>query len=559
MMAMAMASTGPLQVELRGLGTSWRTGRSGPVRCGLGGRGRLGRRWVIGVQSESSVVGKGHVVSGRRRAEVRRVVADAGAVKTDESGSLIESKVEGEGKDDAVEYDWEKEWYPMYLVGEMPKSAPLGLTVFDKKLVLFYDGNGAINCFEDRCPHRLAKLSEGQVIDGQLECLYHGWQFNGSGQCTKIPQLAPGAKIPKQACAKTYAVKVSQDIIWVWLADKSTADPSKLPWFEHYEKEGFQHISSIHELPYDYSILLENLMDPAHIPISHDRTDRSAKRENAQALVFEVTERSSRGFAGVWKEISSPTFTNTTRFEAPCCLRNDKLSVDDKGKEVQSSAVFLCRPAGQGKSMLIVRFGSTGFPKAIKSIPSWLIHSTSSSVFEQDMGFLASQNEYLIKTNRPTKDLYLNLKSSDTWVSEFRKWNDKTGHGMPYYFGHETLSLPKNPALTEAAPAGVAAATASTYPAQGSFGQMFARDPTNRYFRHVVHCKSCLSTLNAFQKYQKVAVALGLVAAGVAITLSSVIWRASLVALALMAFAAAFACSRGIAKLTQNFVRPHRK
>jgi len=59
----------------------------------------------------------------------------------------------------------------------------------------------------------------------------------------------------------------------------------EIPWYEHYEREGFQDISTIHELPYDYSILLENLMDPAHIPISHDRTDQSAKRENAQALV----------------------------------------------------------------------------------------------------------------------------------------------------------------------------------------------------------------------------------------------------------------------------------
>lgn len=478
-------------------------------------------------------------------------------MKTDE-GPLIESTGEGEAKE-VVEYDWEREWYPMYLVAEMPKSAPLGLTVFDKKLVLFYDGNGELNCFEDRCPHRLAKLSEGQIVDGQLECLYHGWQFDGSGQCTKIPQLAPGAKIPKQACAKTYAVKVSQEVIWVWLGDKATAEPSKIPWYEHYEREGFQHLSTIHELPYDYSILLENLMDPAHIPISHDRTDQSAKRENAQALVFEVTERSSRGFAGIWKEISNPTFTNTTRFEAPCCLRNDKRTVDKDGTEAYSSAIFLCRPAGQGKSMLILRFGSTGFPKAIKLFPSWLIHSTSNTVFEQDMGFLASQNEYLVKTNRPTKELYLNIKSSDTWVTEFRKWNDKTGHGMPYYFGHQTISLPTKPALTEAAPAGVSAATASTYPAQGSFGEMFARDPTNRYFRHIVHCKSCLSTLNAFQKYQKVAVALGLAAAGVAITLSSVMWRASFVALALLAFAAAFACSKGIATLTRNYVRPHRK
>lgn len=168
------------------------------------------------------------------------------------------------------------------------------------------------------------------------------------------------------------------------------------------------------------------------------------------------------------------------------------------------SAVFLCRPSGQGKSMLIVRFGSTKFPDIFKKIPGWFLHKTSNTVFEQDMGFLASQNAYLVKKNQPTKDLYLNLKSSDTWVSEFRKWNDRVGRGMPYYFGHQTTSAAINPAILEAAPAGFSAAAASSYPAQGSFGEMFARDPTNRYFRHVVHCKSCLKALNNFQKFQKV-------------------------------------------------------
>jgi hypothetical protein len=38
---------------------------------------------------------------------------------------------------------------------------------------------------------RLAKLSEGQIVDGKLECLYHGWQFDGEGKCVKIPQVSP--------------------------------------------------------------------------------------------------------------------------------------------------------------------------------------------------------------------------------------------------------------------------------------------------------------------------------------------------------------------------------
>ena len=41
-------------------------------------------------------------------------------------------------------------------------------------------------------------------------------------------------------------------------------------------------------------------MDPAPIPISHDRTDFSSKREDAGPVYFEVMEGTDRGFAGIW-------------------------------------------------------------------------------------------------------------------------------------------------------------------------------------------------------------------------------------------------------------------
>jgi phenylpropionate dioxygenase-like ring-hydroxylating dioxygenase large terminal subunit len=52
-------------------------------------------------------------------------------------------------------------------------------------------------------------------MDGNLECLYHGWQFNGAGTYVKKPQLEPGAKIPKTACAQSYEMQESQGVIWV--------------------------------------------------------------------------------------------------------------------------------------------------------------------------------------------------------------------------------------------------------------------------------------------------------------------------------------------------------
>ncbi|PIA46039.1 hypothetical protein AQUCO_01600363v1 [Aquilegia coerulea] len=411
-----------------------------------------------------------------------------------------------------------------------------------------------------RLSDRLAKLSEGQLVDGRLECLYHGWQFEGKGKCVKIPQLPSGATIPRTACVKTYEVKDSQGVIWVWMSDKNPADPEKLPWFENFARPGFQDISTTHELPYDHSILLENLMDPAHVPISHDRTDWSAKREDAQALLFKVIERSSRGFAGLWGKEKEQTMPNYLRFDAPCVLQNNREIVDKNGEKHYFSGLFLCRPSGQGKSMLIVRFGGTKRSSPIaKLFPMWYFHQNAGKVFEQDMGFLSSQNEILMKEKVPTKELYLNLRSSDTWVAEYRKWMDKVGHGMPYYFGHNTISLPKEPAVLEHAPAGLVAGISASLPAKGGIGTMHTPNLANRYFRHVIHCKECRSVLKAFQAWKNAFFFLALASAAFAILVSGRQWKSFLVVSSALCLAGVYACSSAIALNTTNFVRLHRR
>lgn len=55
---------------------------------------------------------------------------------------------------EVVDYDWTEEWYPLYLTKNIPEDSPLGLTVFDKQVVLYKNGNGELQCYEDRCPHR---------------------------------------------------------------------------------------------------------------------------------------------------------------------------------------------------------------------------------------------------------------------------------------------------------------------------------------------------------------------------------------------------------------------
>ncbi|KAF7151447.1 hypothetical protein RHSIM_Rhsim02G0217900 [Rhododendron simsii] len=523
---------------------------------------------------------------GRKNWPKPHAVAEVGGgvASVKEDGADQSVFVGPAGESVVAEYDWTEEWYPLYLTQNVPDDAPLGLTVFDKQLVLYRDGEGVFRCYEDRCLHRnkayrkkvtgipaflafsvkgipgmLAKLSEGQLIDGRLECLYHGWQFEGEGKCVKIPQLPAGAKIPQSACLKTYEVRDSQGVVWVWMSRKTPPNPSKLPWFENFARPGFQDTSTTHVLPYDHSILLENLMDPAHIPISHDRTDWTAKREDAQPLLFEVTERTDRGFAGWWGKEKDQSKPNFLRFEAPCVLQNNRELVDKNGEKHYFSGLFLCTPSGQGKSNLIVRFGGTKRSPLAKLFPKWYFHQNASKVFEQDMGFLSSQNEVLLKEKVPTKELYLNLKSSDTWVAEYRKWMDKVGHGMPYHFGHSTISLPKEPAVVEHAPAGLVASISASSPAKGGIGTMHAPNLSNRYFRHVIHCKGCSSVVKAFQAWKNALSAVALVSTAVAILVSGRQWKTLFLVWTALCLAGVYACSTAIAMNTTNFIRIHRR
>ncbi|KAK4374224.1 hypothetical protein RND71_004901 [Anisodus tanguticus] len=173
---------------------------------------------------------------------------------------------------------------------------------------------------------------------------------------------------------------------------------NKIPWFENFERKGFRDISTIHKLPYDHSILLEILMDPAHVPISHDRTDFTAKREDAGLLFFEVTERNNRGFAGWWgkeKDQGKANYIlNFLCFEAPCVLHNSREIVDDNEEKHYFSGLFLCRPSGQGKSMLIVRFGKTRKRTGILKFPELVLVSECKQRFRARYGvpFIPKRN-----------------------------------------------------------------------------------------------------------------------------------------------------------------------
>jgi nitrite reductase/ring-hydroxylating ferredoxin subunit len=78
-------------------------------------------------------------------------------------------------------------WIPIALSRDVPKGATRAVILDGRELVIWRAGSGAVEVWEDRCPHRGMRLSFGFVRGETLNCLYHGWQYGEGGSCQRIP------------------------------------------------------------------------------------------------------------------------------------------------------------------------------------------------------------------------------------------------------------------------------------------------------------------------------------------------------------------------------------
>jgi len=112
---------------------------------------------------------------------------------------------------------------------------PVGVRVADTNLALYRDGSGAARAVLDRCPHRRMPLSLGRITDdGLIQCGYHGWSFNGSGVCERIPNFRPGERPSGRIVIDAFATMEVGGFILVHsrgdaqasLADQLTLEPT---------------------------------------------------------------------------------------------------------------------------------------------------------------------------------------------------------------------------------------------------------------------------------------------------------------------------------------------
>ncbi|GBF94954.1 hypothetical protein Rsub_07455 [Raphidocelis subcapitata] len=193
-------------------------------------------------------------------------------------------------------FSYERTWWAVHDLASIDPDRPNALELLGKKLVLWRDGEGKWRCNEDMCPHRLAPLSEGRTVDGQLECSYHGWRFNSGGRCVRIPQSVDAkaeatACASSRSCVRSYPVREQSGIIWVWAhpgsPDEAESSPLPIPLgLQQLVASGKRIRWFRRVLPYSWDVLLENVVDPAHLPHSHHKLTPMLTRDKSGPMPF---------------------------------------------------------------------------------------------------------------------------------------------------------------------------------------------------------------------------------------------------------------------------------
>jgi nitrite reductase/ring-hydroxylating ferredoxin subunit len=156
-------------------------------------------------------------------------------------------------------------WHPVAWSDEIT-TTPKPVILLDERVVLYRTESGVAVVLRDLCVHRGTPLSLGWVEGENLVCAYHGWTYDTTGRCIRIPAIPDARSIPQKACVRSYKIIEQYGLVWVCLGEPihSIADFPEYddPTFRRYHRNADNWSSSA-------ARLIENFMDAAHFPWVH--------------------------------------------------------------------------------------------------------------------------------------------------------------------------------------------------------------------------------------------------------------------------------------------------
>jgi phenylpropionate dioxygenase-like ring-hydroxylating dioxygenase large terminal subunit len=300
--------------------------------------------------------------------------------------------------------------------------------IMGEDIILFRNPDGEITALEDRCCHRNVHLSLGYLNNNRVVCGYHGWEYDKSGSCVKIPSQLPGDKIPPNARIKSYPVKEFNRWVWIFIGDgekSANVNPTDIPEMNEWP---FTH--KAYTFKADLEATAESLIDPYHIAFVHRNSIKSFMgqiKESPADFNLKILDDGVEGFyrrANVGTKAEKVYFGNDENIGTRIRFYYPNISrLEIRFKErILLILEHVMRVDDEHVEMKQITLWKNIFPK-FPAFAKFFMARKSAKIVEEDIDFLSSNLEILKKRK---DDLHeVSVKGDEVSLSFRKFWRKK--------------------------------------------------------------------------------------------------------------------------------------
>jgi 5,5'-dehydrodivanillate O-demethylase len=182
-------------------------------------------------------------------------------------------------------------WQPVMRAQDLPSGTAKPLEILGEKFTIYRGEGGAPHVVAFRCAHRGTQLSLGWVEEDSLRCRYHGWRYDGSGQCVEQPNedrpFCDKVRMP------TYPTREYAGLIFAYLGEGA---PPAFPTYPDLDQPGVLIADPVEILPCNYWNRFDN--DHGHRAWVHRATALRHNRPDILVIRHEAIEEVEYGWRG---------------------------------------------------------------------------------------------------------------------------------------------------------------------------------------------------------------------------------------------------------------------
>lgn len=157
-------------------------------------------------------------------------------------------------------------WQPVCCSYELSVGRALPIRIMGEDFTVYRGDSGIPYLLGPRCAHRGTQLSAGWVEGECIRCFYHGWKYDGTGQCVEQP--AEDHAFAEKVRVPAYPVKEYIGLIFAYVGEGEPPPFPRYPILESTEISldvaGLRRICN-------YFNNIDNSLDNAHVRFVHRR------------------------------------------------------------------------------------------------------------------------------------------------------------------------------------------------------------------------------------------------------------------------------------------------